>query len=179
MKKIKNETTTHPGLHRTSGHRAATGHWPWVFHALLLRQTSWRQRRRNGGGWWDEWKGFGQRPVMMVTWVLGEVTPHQSLELNHQLVTMIAVWYVPGIPCNFLNPRKLHHTPISHTPTNPPRELCKESRLKKPVGNGCSGCVPFRCVETTLESWGPYKMAENIEITWAETLVPLLKVVYF
>ena len=33
----------------------------------------------------------------------------------------------------------------------------RESRYFWPVGKGCfSGCVPFRCVETTLRFWGSF-----------------------
>ena len=48
-------------------------------------------------------------------------------------------------------PRKLQHTPISHTPGNPPTQLWKDS-LYNLFGKACSGCVPVRCVETTLDS---------------------------
>ena len=46
-------------------------------------------------------------------------------------------------------PRKLQHTPGAH-PRQSPYPTMKGFPLQ-PVGKGCSGCVPFRCVETTLE----------------------------
>ncbi len=52
------------------------------------------------------------------------------------------------------NPRKLQHTPITHTRSAIPRQrqLLKDSRLIAGKGKGCSGCVPVRCVEATLDT---------------------------
>ena len=47
-----------------------------------------------------------------------------------------------------LCPRKLQHTPRAH-PRQCPWPTMKGIPLY-PVGKGCSGCVPVRCVETTL-----------------------------
>ena len=47
------------------------------------------------------------------------------------------------------------HTPISHTPGDPPFANYERNPSWKPFGKSCSGCVPVRCVETTFElkSW--------------------------
>ena len=51
-------------------------------------------------------------------------------------------------------PKKIQHTPISHTPGNPPGQLWKESHYSRfiKVARG----VFERCVETTLESTAFY-----------------------
>ena len=43
------------------------------------------------------------------------------------------------------------NTPLEHTPGNPPSQLWKESPYSLLV-KVARGCVPVRCVETTLES---------------------------
>ena len=44
------------------------------------------------------------------------------------------------------------NTPLEHTPSNPPFANYERNPFFLPVGKGCSGCVPVRCVETTLDT---------------------------
>jgi len=54
------------------------------------------------------------------------------------------------MPTPLVYPRKLQHT-LEHNSGNPPYPTMKGFPGNNLVGKGCSGCVPVRCVETTLE----------------------------
>ena len=54
-----------------------------------------------------------------------------------------------GVMANF---QERYNTPLEHTPDNPPLDTYERIPLKQPIGKGCSGCVPVRCVETSLEN---------------------------
>ena len=63
--------------------------------------------------------------------------------------TCISIWFKPTRQQQL--PRKLQHTPISHTPGNLPSQLWKES-LYSPLVK-VAWDVFQRCVETTLDLW--------------------------
>ena len=60
-----------------------------------------------------------------------------------------------------LCPRKSStHPDIAHPIGNPRSQLWKKSH-KGPVGKGCLGCVPVRCVETTIDSGNPMNLQKQ------------------
>ena len=57
-----------------------------------------------------------------------------------------------------------YSTPPGHTPGNPPFANYEGNPGLKPVGKGCSGYVPVRCVETTLEMIPELKDMDKIDV---------------
>ena len=68
---------------------------------------------------------FGYVSFCLTQILINLVIVHFSWSLNQQVVSNYYVRFFPTIS-NY--PRKLQHTPKTHTPGNPPQQLCKESR---------------------------------------------------